>query len=185
MSSSALLLVTFIFNGMDSSLAANVLGNTLPISDRLVLQERDEEPQYPDFDSGEQDRWPTMEELGISKRLLSHKREEENFGGSEGRMAYGKRPFTVSRPLGVQAGPEEDKDHVVSSLYDLLSSQSRPAQQRRIMDNLKDIYAAELMKRHRLPRSPDDATLNIGPNEGEQISEQLVQETSTNGQVTE
>ncbi|KAM4020971.1 uncharacterized protein ACNLHF_001149 isoform 1-T2 [Anomaloglossus baeobatrachus] len=185
MSSSVLLLVALTFNGLDLSHGVNVLGNTLPMADRLVMHERDEEPQYPDFDSGEQDRWPTLEELGLSKRLLAHKREDENFGGSEGRMAYGKRPLTVNRPLSVQAGAEEDKDHIVNSLYDLLASPPRPAPQRRIMDNLKDIYAAELVKRHRLPRSPDDTTVNIEPTEGEQTSEQVMQETSSNGQVKE
>ncbi|KAG9477878.1 hypothetical protein GDO78_013064 [Eleutherodactylus coqui] len=149
-SSSVLLLVILTFHGMDSTY---------------------------DFDSGEQDRWPTLEELGLSKRLLSRKREDENFGGSEGRMAYGKRPTIAN-------GPEEDKEHTVSSLYDLLSSQARPAPQKRIMDNLKDIYAAELVKRHRLPRSPEDTIVNAEP-EGEQISEQVVQETSSNGQMTE
>ncbi|KAG8554393.1 hypothetical protein GDO81_003781 [Engystomops pustulosus] len=175
MSSSALLLITLTFNGMDSSHGANILGNTLPVSERLVLQERDEDPMYPDFDSGEQDRWPTLEELGLNKRFLTHKRDEENLGGSEGRMAFGKRPITVNRPV---AGSEDDKEHIVSSLYDLLSSPPRPAPQRRIMDNLKDLYAAELMKRHRLPRSADDNTLNTEPTE-------VVQETSSNGQVTE
>ncbi|XP_077139782.1 uncharacterized protein LOC143804985 [Ranitomeya variabilis] len=184
-SSSVLLLVTLTFNGLDFSHSVNILGSTLPIADRLVMQERDEEPQYPDFDSGEQDRWPTLEELGLSKRILAHKRDEENFGGSEGRMAYGKRPLTVNRPMNVQAGAGEDKDHIVNSLYDLLASPPKPGPQRRIMDNLKDIYAAELVKRHRLPRSPDDTTNNIVPTEEEQTSEQVVQETSSNGQVTE
>ncbi|KAM3911272.1 uncharacterized protein RB166_019966 [Leptodactylus fuscus] len=181
-SSSVLMLAVLTFNGMDILHGTKVIGNALPVSDRLVLQERDEDPMYPDFDSGEQDRWPTLEELGLNKRLLSHKREEENFGGSEGRMAFGKRPLAVNR---AQAGPEEDKSHIVSSLYDLLSSPPRPAPQRRIMDNLKDLYAAELVKRHRLPRSPDDAILNIAPTEGEQLSEQGIQETSSNGQATE
>ncbi|XP_063792450.1 uncharacterized protein LOC134948424 [Pseudophryne corroboree] len=191
----SLLMLTITFCGIHFSLGANVLEDAAQNSDRLVLQRRDEEPQYPDdaYDSGEQDRWPTLEELSkySSKRQLSHKRgqvqspypeQEESLGGSEGKMTYGKHPLTIKKLLSGQFSPEEEKEHIMrrqnleNSLYDLLSSKNRPAPDRRSMDNLRDLYASDLLKRHRMPRSPDYTSLKNEPSEDQRVSDQLVKD---------
>ncbi|XP_018408803.1 PREDICTED: uncharacterized protein LOC108784470 [Nanorana parkeri] len=74
---SSVILLIFSLCGIQSSLGIDVLENTAPNSDLLKRERRDEEPQYPDdsYDSGEQDRWPTMEELAkYSNNRLSTKR---------------------------------------------------------------------------------------------------------------
>ncbi|PIO29081.1 hypothetical protein AB205_0032900 [Aquarana catesbeiana] len=130
--------IVFMLCGIQSSLGTD----DAPNSDLLIRERRDEEPQYPDdnYDSGEQDRWPTLDELSKYKRRLSTKR-----GG------------IVNGPAG---------------LYDLLSTNHRPAPERRTIDSFKDAYVAELLKRHRLPRSPEVTT--VEPNIDQPISERVI-----------
>ncbi|XP_077335155.1 uncharacterized protein LOC143980810 [Lithobates pipiens] len=134
--------IVFMLCGIQSSLGTDVLDNSAPNSDLLIRERRDEEPQYPDnnYDSGEQDRWPTLDELSKYKRRLSTKRG------------------------GILNGP--------ASLYDLLSTNRKPAPERRTIDSFKDAYVGELLKRHRLPRSPKVTT--VEPNIDQPISERVI-----------
>ncbi|KAM4664870.1 uncharacterized protein O3C94_012855 [Discoglossus pictus] len=146
----SLLLLTMLFCGIDSGHGMEYMESPARNPEPLILQARDEEPQYPDvnYDSGEQDRWPTLEELARY---------------SSKRMHYGKRASFKTPAL--DAAKEEDKDHdlrrhnVEKSLYDLLSAKSQLPPDRRNMEDLRDLYlAADLIKRHRLPRDTANPT---------------------------
>ncbi|CAI9577607.1 unnamed protein product, partial [Staurois parvus] len=139
---SLVILLIFTLCGIQASLGTDVLDNAAPNSDLLIRERRDEEPQYPDdlYDSGEQDRWPTLDELSKYKRRVSAKRG------------------------GILNGP--------AGLYDLLSTKPRPAPERRTIDSLKDAYVAELLKRHRMPRSPELTT--VEPDIDQPISDRVI-----------
>ncbi|XP_053329896.1 uncharacterized protein LOC128503742 [Spea bombifrons] len=167
-------------------------------SEVLIRQKRDEEPQYLDemYWSGEQDRWPTLDEYSGKRRrsskransILDNEERLEHLGRREdleGNVIYGTSPLETRKRTGAHISPEEDKEYILKreniekSLYDLLSSKSQFPTERRNKDDLNDLYlAAELLKRHRVPRGLDDSPHKVvsgRENDIQQLSDKRVQ----------
>ncbi|KAM8934238.1 uncharacterized protein RCH25_004677 [Pelodytes ibericus] len=183
----SLLRLGLLLCGISSILGIQETENSAQKSRPLIREKRDEDPQYPDenYWSGEQDRWPTFDEMSkySSKRKRPGKRGNYIQQSEEGdeqlhrredlegkviygtnRLGMGKRPGFYNTPV---SEPILKRPSIEKSLYDLLSSKAHVPSERRDNDDLKDLYlAAELLKRHRVPRGLDDATDKLDSGDG-------------------
>ncbi|KAM9324339.1 uncharacterized protein PAF06_000367 [Gastrophryne carolinensis] len=156
--------VIILMIGIQSSLATNIPDHMAAQSDHLIRERRDEDPAYPDdfYDTGEQDRWPTPEEL-------SNKR----FPTKRGQLMSGLAGLEEAQRASMT------RKSLENSLYNLLSTRPRPAPESRSTNTIKDGSLADLLKRHRLPRSLEETTLERSPDLP--VSEQHDQNESAGG----
>ncbi|KAG8447919.1 hypothetical protein GDO86_015147 [Hymenochirus boettgeri] len=137
---------------------------------------RDEEPQYPDYGSDEQDRWPTMEEIATYSNQGKHPGKRGNYRmheidadademferrGDLERVMGHTQPLMSERvavPSKVDADKEVLRSHLENALYNLLSSTSQLPSKAS-----KDRFAsADLLQGHRLPRNVGRGTRETG-----------------------
>ncbi|CAH2316404.1 Hypothetical predicted protein [Pelobates cultripes] len=156
--SCSLLLLGLLLCGLGSGTGERGTDSPAQGAEPLIREKRDEDPQYADenYWSGEQDRWPIFDEM--SKYSIKKKRPLGKRDDLEGKVIYG-----TSQMESRKRTPEDDNNDISrrvnleKSLYDFLSTRSQTPSNRGDKDNLNDLYlAAELLKRHRVPRGLDN-----------------------------